>query len=178
MTPFRLLLGWLPTTRYREYRLCSLAYAAIAHGNPSYLAKMFRHTASEAAIRSSSRLPPRPLIAPISRTEAFKQSFVVTAFSLINILGHVTFSEQHIASFKADLFNIPLARDRGDWDRRVAFLALVSALPTPAHEHEHFPPSHIIKLLALARGRGRVVLWRYCCKLQPSVLAVELSNAV
>ena len=68
-------------------------------------------------IHISSRLPPRSLVVTIPRMEAFKQSFV--ASSLINTLGRIAFSAQHIASFKTRLFNVLFARDRGDWDRRV-----------------------------------------------------------
>ena len=65
-------------------------------------------------------LTPRSLVTPIPRTDAFKQSFVFTASSFINTLGHVAFSVQQKASFKFKLFNVLLARDRGDWERRVA----------------------------------------------------------
>ena len=59
-------------------------------------------------------------MAPIPGTEAFMQSFTYMASSLINTLGLVAFSVQHIASFKARLFDVLLARDRGDWERKVA----------------------------------------------------------
>ena len=111
--------GWLSTRRRCEFITASLTYSIISFSTPSYLSSLFLRRNIDVTDRTSTRLPQRAFITPVPKTVAFDPSFVVTASSLINTLGYVTFSDHHVNQLKFSLFNELFALDRSDWERRV-----------------------------------------------------------